>query len=134
VAEPGRFHRKLERALALLQREAPLHFEAVRARFGGHSAVVHLGEEAPLRVSFVGGPPWVRTDDAADVVIELGLDTLDAVLGGDLGLEQGIEQGRVTAQGELDAVLGCLDAFHAFLHGALRSPSFPGLYQGTFAK
>lgn len=119
----------LERALELVQREAPLHFLGMRERLGARAVSIRIADAEPLRLQLRGAPPWVTRGGPAELEVALGSADLDRFLLGELTLEQGIAEERLSIRGPLDDVLALLDALESWLHGALRSPSAPALHR-----
>jgi hypothetical protein len=138
VAEPRAesFARYLEAALDLLQVEAPAHFAATRARMRGRAAAIRVDDAPPLRLCFASGPPWISRRGAltGDIAVAISGRDLDRFLAGELTLEEGLADDRLRIQGDVDQVLDFLDALAAWLHGALRCPSFPTLQRAYLAE
>jgi hypothetical protein len=135
-ASAGSFGQYLERALGLLRSESPIHFAATRDRLGPLAVTITVGDEEPVRVCLAGQPPWVlgaqrggETAGAAGVAVSVSRSDLDAFLRGEFTIEEGLEADRLAVRGPLDHVLAFLEALSAWLHGALRCPSFPALHR-----
>jgi hypothetical protein len=126
---------RLEQALALVAREAPVHFAAMRARLGARTAGVRVGDEPPLHVSLVGAPPWVRAEAPAPADLHLALTraTLARLLRGEASIEEAILDETLGARGEVPALLAFFEALSSWLHGAMRAPSLPQLHAQCLA-
>jgi hypothetical protein len=123
----------LHEALSLLRRETPLQFTALRAHLGTLSTVIRVGATSPLTLCLTD-EPWVRQGQTGDVEVALSDAALDALLGGALTLEEGLETDRLRVKGELASVLRFLDGWTSAGHGALRGPSFPPLLERFFRR
>ena len=140
-APRGRFGQYLADALALLRRESPVHFEATRRRLGARVIGIRIVGDVPVRVRLQGDDAegWVtrvgEPDDVAPAEVQIATSQadLDGFLRGDFTLEEGLEANRVAVRGRLDDVLAFLDGLAAWLHGALRCPSFPPLHHQFLA-
>jgi hypothetical protein len=135
VAERGAlvFSEFLRRSLDVLANEAPQHFSIVRRRMRG--LAVNIGIDGPpsLRVQ-LDAEPWVGPAAPAPVRAEIAARDMTAVLAGLLTIEQALDTGGLLLQGELDHLLGFLDALSAWIHGAVRCESMPGLYAAYLAR
>ena len=111
----------LQRALHLLRAEAPVHFAATRERLGPRAIDIAVGAEAPVRVHLDRGEPWVVVPaegegPAAEVNIGVSRADLSAFLRGELTIEDGVAQDRLTVRGQpraragLPRRAGCLAA------------------------
>jgi hypothetical protein len=129
VAERA-FQLFLGEALELLVREAPTHFAAARERCKGLLVRIAIGEQPAVAVQ-LQQHPFVRTSGApeAHVVAATDQDTLDAMLLGQLTIERALLDDRLLIRGELQHALAFLDALLTWIHGAIRCPSFPALYE-----
>jgi hypothetical protein len=124
----------LEQALGAVAREAPLHFRVLRERMGAGAVLIQISGAERLRVCLAEDPPWVSAEGAGQVCVQLAEPDLDALLQGELTLEEALEAERLAILGELDEVLRLLDVLQCWLHGALRSPSLPKLHQQFLAR
>ena len=122
------FPRYLRAAFALLASDTPTHFAALRDTLGALAIVIRLGDEQPLRVCIADGAASVTEAAQGEVDLQLGEPALDALLHGELTVEEAIAADRLAVKGKLDEVLIFLDALHIWLHGALRCPSLHDLY------
>jgi hypothetical protein len=118
----------VERALAIVAREAPVHFTAMRAELGGLGARVRAVGAPPFRVTLASGPPWVALGDERQA-IELGVgeEALEDLVTGRATIEDAVETEGLRVRGSIDDVGRFLDALRAWLHGAFRAPSMPEL-------
>jgi uncharacterized protein with NAD-binding domain and iron-sulfur cluster len=103
-----------------------------------HDAVIrHLGslvvalEVDGEEMAIVARPPDLvverRSDVPADVRIRTTRDTIAAVIDGHLTLQETIDTAALEVIGDLDTIARVHDAFVAYTHGAVRSPTFPTL-------
>jgi hypothetical protein len=114
--------RRLEQALGLLARDAPLHFAATRAHLDGRAALVRVGDGPARRVCLAQGPPFVTAGLEGALEVALSEADLDAFLRGQVTLEEAVEADRLRVRGSVDDVLRLFDALASWLHGALRCP------------
>jgi hypothetical protein len=136
-ADLGRFGHYLQQALALLHAESPVHFEATRRRLAGRAILIRIAGDVAVCVHLDGtDTDWVARFDggnrpAAVAAVEIATSRadLESFLRGAFTLEEGLEANRLDVRGALDDVLAFLEALNAWLHGALRCPSFPPLHQ-----
>ena len=123
----------LRRALHILGAEAPTHLATVRERLGTRAVEIRVGSEEPFVVQLDGEEPWVRVarsnDAAPELAVAVSRASLAQFLRGELTLEDAVMAERLTLRGALDDVLPFLDAVSAWLHAAVRSPSFPALHR-----
>jgi len=154
TSERGRFGAYLERALECLRHDSPTHFAATRRRLGNRSLLIRIAGDVPVQVSLAGDAPWVTPmapmspvatmqETVADanpsalgagqVEIAASERDLHAFLRGDFTIEEGLQADRLAVRGALDDVLAFLEALGAWLHGALRAPSFPPLHRRFLA-
>jgi hypothetical protein len=122
------FPRYLRAAFALLAADTPAHFAALRDTLGALAIVIRLGDEQPLRVCIADGAPSITEASQGEVALQLGEPAFDALLHGELTVEEAIAADRLAVKGKLDEVLIFLDALHIWLHGALRCPALHDLY------
>jgi hypothetical protein len=132
VAE-RRLANDLEEALAVVERESPLHHAEMARCLGPLAAVIRVGGDAPMRVSLAEGLPRVSARGDGQIHVALTEPVLERLLRGELTLDDGVVDGSISARGELEHVLAWFDALGAWLHGALRSPSLPHLHQRFLA-
>jgi len=122
------FPRTLRAAFALLASDTPTHYAALRDTLGALAIVIRLGDEQPLRVCIADGAASITEASHGEVALQLGEPAFDALLHGELTVEEAIAADRLAVKGKLDEVLIFLDALHIWLHGALRCPSLHDLY------
>jgi hypothetical protein len=129
VVDPGsaRFGAFLERSLRLLAREAPAHFAAVRAKLQTTSINISLDGAAPICVQ-LAVEPWVAPASSTELTAAISQRDLIDLLQGAFTIDAAILTERLQLRGPLDDLLGFLDALHAWLHGAVRCPSFAALH------
>ena len=127
------FAEQLEEALALVARESPLHFTALRRQLGDLAAVLRVGQADPVRVSVADEPPWVEHGSEGHIALALAEPGLARLLLGEMTIEEGILDGHLEAKGEVGHLLAFFDALGSWLHGALRCPSMPELHARCLA-
>jgi hypothetical protein len=128
-----RFGAYLRRSLRLLSRDSPFHFAAARRAAGGMAAVVHIDGEPPIAVQ-LERPPFVARGDVGAVRVDVSLATLDALLSAEIAIDDAIDDESLRLRGEADALSDCLDALHAWVHGAMRCPSLGHLHARYVAR
>jgi hypothetical protein len=134
VADAGaRLAAHLERSLAILAAEGPAQLAAMRARLGGRAVLIHIEGAPPVRLCLAGAAPWVTRLDRGDVRVACAQAGVDRFVRGQLTLEEAIERDALRVRGPIDDVLAAFEALSAWLHGALRAPSFAGLRSSYLA-
>lgn len=124
---------QLEDALAIVAREAPLHFARMRRQVGELTALIRVGEAPPMKLLFTEGPPWVRPGATGSVEVSLSRADLARLLRGELTIDEGIVAGTVQVRSQVDHLLRWFDGLASWLHGTLRSPSLPALHHQFFS-
>jgi len=124
---PG-FGQFLRESLALLAAEAPVHLAALARALRERQVTISIADEAPVQLACDRRGLFFSEESGRSAVeVSLSSGELLRVLAGDETLEQAIVDGRVAVRGACDDVLAFDDALRAWLHGAVRSPSFGGL-------
>lgn len=126
----GSFGAFLHAAMTALQREHRGAFEQVCAALGGRRVTLRVDAEiVPLafRRDAVAFLPFAPE---ADVELQTDRSTIHALVDGALSLEQAVRQNRLRLQGAPADVVRFHAGLMAWLHGAVRSPSFPQLLRG----
>ncbi|HEY7371844.1 MAG TPA: hypothetical protein VIF57_06665 [Polyangia bacterium] len=124
------FARLLQESIAILARESPAHLAATRNALGQTIVRISVAGEAPARLVPGRGHDWVQAAEGpAAVEARLDIATLFEVLDGALTVEQAVRGDRLAISGGVDDLLRGHDALGAWLHGALRCPSFTELLQ-----
>ena len=118
----------LAESLALLEREAPECARRLAARLRGLPVDLSVDREA-LALQSDGArvrlaPPG---DDPAPVALVTTRAVIAAVLDGRLLLTDAVLADRIAVRGPLSDLLTCHAALQDYVHGAVRSPSFPAL-------
>jgi hypothetical protein len=118
VREQGAFSDHLGAGLEALRVEMPVaHARMVRA-IGPRTAELTIDEERVLvRFGNIDAKPDVRVVCSAETIL--------ALADGDQTLEEAIASDRLTIFGGVDDLIAFHDALQFFLHGAVRSPTFP---------
>jgi hypothetical protein len=114
-------------ALQALSAHQPGAYLALCQRMVGRRVRVTVDGESVL-LDFRGGRVDLRAEDApADVRIATARAVILEVLDGGVTLGEAVTAGRLHVRGEAVSLLHGLDALRLFVHGAVRSPSFPEL-------
>ena len=114
-------------SLHLLQREVPAAHAAMCAPVAGRTVAIEADGEA-LSLRF--GVDAARAADpasAADVRVRTSARAVLALADGECSLLEAVFGDQLVLQGTPEAVIAFHDALVAYLHGAVRAPSFPGL-------
>lgn len=116
----------LVESLARLAVEAPGHHARLCDHLAGHTIDLELDADAfSLRGASPGlllGPPL-----AAACRLRTDAPTIAALAAGSLSLLDAVLTDHVTIHGPVDELLHFHQALQEYLHGAVRSPSFPEL-------
>ena len=118
----------LELSLRLLARQAPACYARL-AGAGAGDAVRFAVEGQPVRLRFVDGRHRIECGEAAAVEVRSDRATIGAFADGELSLLEAVLAERFSIRGAADAVARFDAALLAFVDGALRSPSFPALFE-----
>jgi hypothetical protein len=120
----------LRRSLEHLAAEVPGSYQYLRTELGALVVEVDVDGEV---FSVRGGVRLAVADggasDAGARITTSRCAVLD-VLDAGLALGDAVSAGRVDVHGSLDDVLRAHDALLAYVHGAVRAPSVPGLVDG----
>jgi len=118
----------LRQSLALLAAESPVHLAAMASAFRARQVRIMIDDEAAVQLTS-DGRALRFSPEAVDAAVEVSFSSRDLlrVLGGDETLDDAIIEGRVAVRGRCPDVLAFDEALRAWLHGAVRSPSFPSL-------
>ena len=124
--EPSSFKHFLLRSLGVLEAEKPRVHAALCALLMGKELDFAIdGAHVILRFT-----PAIEVDDtgrAPHIFVTSGRAAIVDVLGG-LSLEEAVATERVALRGALDDLVLFHDALLVYLHGAVRCPSFPRLF------
>lgn len=127
---PGTFGRFLHDAMVALQREHPQAWEGVCAALRSRLVTLRVDAEiVPLRFT---AQQVAFTPFAPDAHVELSTDrpTIHALVDGELSLESAVRHNRLRLSGAPADLIRFHEGLLCWLHGAVRSPSFPALLAG----
>jgi hypothetical protein len=124
---PDGFGAFVDGALLALAREAAATYARLATLVGAEGVRLAMGDAA-LVVRF-GARSHAIEPARAPAAVEARSDraTIAALLAAELTSREAIESDRLQLRGEVDAVLRFEQALGAFVEGAARAPSFPGL-------
>lgn len=127
MAAPEAFAALVDAALVALAREAPADYARLAALIGAEG--VRIAVDGPGFVVRFGARSHSLEPAPAPAAVDVrsGRAAVAALLDGALALHDAIEADRLRLQGEVDALLRFEQALGAFLEGAARAPSLPGL-------
>jgi hypothetical protein len=125
-AEP-RFAALLETSLAVLSRECPEAYAEICRMLAGYEVAIVLDTEK-LALCFEEDGPVVRRSAQQPTVHFIAtrhtlLDLIDAKF----TLEFAITRDILHVRGKMNALIQFYEALRLYIHGAVRSPSFPAL-------
>ncbi|MEM7152801.1 MAG: hypothetical protein AAF799_08160 [Myxococcota bacterium] len=124
------FQRQLVQSLDVLEREAPDHAGRCRAAFGDRTVAIHVDDEqVTVRAE---GTRWsIGVDAVEDPAVEARTTsaTIVELLDGRFALEEAILDGSVALRGAVTDLLAFHQALTTYVNGAVRAPSFPGLFR-----
>ena len=127
MSTPGEFQALIARSLALLEREHALAFAALRASLRGQRLRLEIGAE---RFSVTHDADTLRLgapEGGSTVELRTTRQTLLALVEHETSLLEAVLRGRLELRGTVPALARFHDALALYLHGAVRSPSFPAL-------
>lgn len=113
-------------SLEILAREAPECARRLAARLHGHPIDLTIDHEALALVSD-GARVRLAYPARSPVSLVTTRAVIAHVLDGDLLLTDAVITDRIAVRGPLDDLLVCHAALQDYVHGAVRSPSFPAL-------
>jgi hypothetical protein len=128
TARPGPVARLLVEALLALQREVPACHEAARRALVGKRARCRIDRESFVAIFGPREIAIVTSTVRADVNVTLSRRTILALVRNQRSLDSAVLAGDLRIQGAMEDVSRLGRSMTAFLHGAVRSPSMPGIY------
>lgn len=116
----------LAESLVCLEREAPGCHARLATRLAGYAFDLTIGER---RMALRGDGVRISLGPACDapVHVQTSLAVILAVLDGDLSFVAAVRDDRLDVRGPLTDLLVLHGALADYVHGAVRSPSFPRL-------
>lgn|GEM_PF-2800470 len=116
----------LAESLGCLEREAQGCHARMCQHMSGHALDLTIGRQ---RMSLRGEPRRLTVGPAHDapVRVRTELATILAILGGELPIREAVRDDHLEVQGPIDRLLILHAALADYVHGAVRSPSFPAL-------
>jgi hypothetical protein len=121
----------LGESFAVLAAELPAAHARMCARLAGRRVDLRVDGERFV-AAFDGGQASVRAcaadeEPAADVRVVTGRGAILAVIDAERSLAEAVIAGEVHVVGDLDRLVEAHLALVAYVHGAVRCPSFPAL-------
>jgi hypothetical protein len=124
----------LSRSFLLLEREAPRCARALCGVLRETTLAVEIDDER-LLVRVTGDRlVAVSTTGQHDVTLRTSRGTLRAMLRGELALLEATLADDLELHGSLDELLAVYDCLKLYLHGAVRSPGFPALFEELMSR
>jgi hypothetical protein len=123
----------LEESLELLQTEIPVAYRAMCAALAGRAVTITVGGDAARLVFDDAGVAFRRNEGPADVCVRTTRRTILDLVAARLTLLDAALADRLELVGSPDDVIVFHDGLMAYLHGAVRAPSFPALL-GRYAR
>ncbi len=117
----------LSESFDLLKSEVPQAHAELCRRLAPHEVHLRVDDEdvavrfESTRARFLPAPC------AASVGVETSRDTILALVDAETTLEDAVLDGPLVLRGHCDDLLAFHDGLVAYVHGAVRAPSFPGL-------
>jgi hypothetical protein len=125
----------LRESLAVLAREMPAAHERMGRLLASRTVVLRVdGGAITLTFGKDGAYTHAAGAATADVEIESARATILGVIDGETSLAEAVLDERLLMRGRLDDVVAFHDALVAYVHGAVRAPSFPALLRAYRAK
>ena len=117
----------LAESFDLLRREVPQAHAEVCRRLAPRGVRLHVGAE-DVAVRFErSGTRFPAAPGAASVDVETNRETILALIDAETTLVDAVLDGSLVLRGAGDDLLAFHDGLVAYVHGAVRAPSFPGL-------
>jgi hypothetical protein len=114
-------------SLEVLRREVPVAHAAMCAPVAGRLVAIGAdGEELALRFA-ADGVRAAAPGGVPDLSVRTSRDAVLALVDAECSLLEAVLSDRLVLRGTPDDVIAFHDALVAYLHGAVRAPSFPGL-------
>lgn len=116
----------VERSLAALRREHPEAYGRFGRTLAGTTVALRVDGEA-MTLAFDGEASLHRGASAAPVEFTATCAALLDLVQGRLSLRDAVRSGRADLRGAVPALARFDEALMLYLHGAVRSPTFPAL-------
>lgn len=123
----GSFGAFLREAMTALEREHPTAWAALCWALRRRQVTLHVDEEVVPLAFHVGSVAFLTVAGDAHVVLHTDTPTIFRLVDGQCSLEQAVHEDRLRLFGRPDDVIRFHQGLMQWLHGAVRSPSFPGL-------
>ena len=120
----GWFKTKVAGALATLRDEYPPLYQRMAERIGERAVQVEVDGE-PVTICFDGRDPFGAVDVEPAVYCATDSQTIVDLADAKRSVEEAIWDRAIILRGGVEDLLAFHEALQAFLHGAVRSPSFP---------
>lgn len=127
VPAPGSFAAFLHEAMSALEREHPTAWERLCLALRRRRVTLSVDEEIVPMAFEVDGVTFLPYAGEAHVILETDRPTIFTLVDGVLSLEEAVKRDRLRLRGRPDDVVRFHDGLMQWLHGAVRSPAFPGL-------
>jgi len=122
----ARFAPFLHRSFAALRVEVPDIYAETCRRMAPRSVRIETDGEA-VHMSFEKSAVRFDADSGATIDVRTSRDAILALVAGEITLAQAVLDDALWLRGEADDLLAFHDGLMAYLHGAIRAPSFPAL-------
>jgi len=119
----------LRDSLATLAREVPSCHRQLLSSLAPETVSCQVDDERFSMVFTADAvmlSPWRR---AAALEVEISRQVVSRLLGGEITVREALLADELRVRGATSALLRLTDGLCAYLHGAVRSPSFPALLQ-----
>lgn len=127
VRAPGSFAAFLHEAMTALETEHPAARAALCRALRRRRVTLIVDDEVVPMAFGPGSIDFLPTASGAHVVLRTDRPTIFALVDGVCSLEGAVHQDRLRLEGRPDDVIRFHQGLMQWLHGAVRSPSFPRL-------
>lgn len=118
----------LERSLDGLAQETPRSLERIRETLGSRRIRFEADGDSFVLEFRDGVRRLSRSDDAVDVTLGLDRDAVCDLVMGRISLEDALLTDRLELRAPIEALDDFFAALRAYLDGAVRAPSLPGIF------
>ena len=123
----GPVARLLAESLGALRQEVPDCYRIARGALAGKRARCRIDRESFVARFGNRDITLVKSASAADVDVSLSKRTILALIRNERSLHASVLSGELQVRGAMADVSGLGRSMRAFLHGAVRSPTMPGI-------